>query len=352
MLITVLFLIGELLISSTTHVFDGGSPRRVIIQFAAFAAGMAAMPLVRYVDYMDFKKFYKLFYAVGIISLLLVYVPGLGSVQGGARGWIKLGKINVQPIEIAKLTFIISYAVYLDENAGKLNTIDQIAKALVMPIPILVLLVLQPDLGGAIVFMCITFGMLFFAGINLRIVTNALIISVLLFPLIYSYGLNLLMPYQADRIRDFFSFENGSGSDHALKSAIAIVSGGLTGKGPFKGDQHRFGFLPVSESDFIFAVAGEEYGIIGMGIIIALYGLFLTKLLKIAFSSRDMYGSLIVMGITSLFIYQFIQNVGMTIGLMPVTGLTLPFMSYGGSSMIMSMAEIFIVQCVAIRRRY
>lgn len=349
-IITCLFLIGEVLIASTTRVFDGGSSRSVIIQAVTFIAGMIAMPMAYIVDYQYFKKYYKIIYAVGIVMLLMVYIPGLGVERGGARGWLDLGPIDLQPIEITKLTFIVSYAAYLEERTGKLGKIEDIIRALIMPLPIIILLMLQPDLGGAIIFMCITFGMLFVAGINLKIVAQVFVALILLFPLVYNYGLDIFLKgYQADRIRDFFSFKGGS--DQVFQSIVAIVSGGIFGKGAFNGDQNRFGFLPVSDSDFIFAVAGEEYGIIGMTVIIAIYFVFLHKIINIAQSAKDMYGSLIVTGISSMFIYQFAQNVGMSIGVMPVTGIPLPFVSYGGSAMIMSMAEIFIIQSVAIKRK-
>lgn len=351
-IITILFIIGELLIASTTRVFDGGSTRRVLIQFLTFAFGMIMMPATHLVDYQDFKKYYKLIYILGVAALFLVYVPGLGVIRGGARGWINIGnKIDIQPIEITKITFILSYGVYLEKVSGNLNELTDIFKALIMPLPIIALLMLQPDFGGAVIFMCITFGMLLVAGINLKIVRTVIIIFILLFPIIYVYGLDIFLEgYQADRIRDFFNF-SGNGSDQVFQSIVAIVSGGLFGKGPFKGDQNRYGFLPVSDSDFIFAVGGEEYGIIGMIFIITLYFYFLYKLIDISRTAKDMYGSLIVIGIAAKFIYQFIQNIGMTIGLIPVTGIPLSFVSYGGSAMIMAMVEIFIVQNVAIKRK-
>lgn len=352
LIIAILFLIGEMLILSTTRVFDGGSSRRVMIQAITFIFGMALMPSCRFFNYQDFKKYYKIIYAIGIIALLLVYIPGLGVERGGARGWLSIaGKIYIQPIEITKISFIISYSVYLEKVSGKLNEVSDIMKALVMPFPIILLLMLQPDLGGAIIFMCITFGMLLVSGINMRIVMYSIIVFILLFPIIYVYGLDIfLSEYQAKRIRDFFNF-SGNGSDHVFQSIVAIVSGGLFGKGPFNGDQNRFGFLPVSDSDFIFAVGGEEYGIIGMTVIIFLYFIFLYKIINISRTAKDKYGSIIVIGIAFKFIYQFVQNIGMTIGLMPVTGIPLPFVSYGGSAMIMSMVEIFIVQNVATKRK-
>ena len=217
--------------------------------------------------------------------------------------------------------------------------------------PIILLLMKQPDLGGAIVFFCIVFGMLFLAQINMRIVNRIVVSIVLSFPIIYLYVLDkILSPYQMQRIKNFF--EPSSGDNYQVfRSIVAISSGGLFGKGPFAGTQNNLGFLSVSDSDFIFAVCGEEYGVIGMVILVAIYFLFLTRILYIAQTSKDLYGSLIVMGILSMFIYQFVQNIGMTMGIMPVTGLPLPFVSYGGSSMLMSMISIGLVENVASKRR-
>lgn len=353
-IVTILFLIGELLIASAIHVADGASPKRLFIQFGAFVLGLVMIFLMKFINYEDFKRYSIHIYALGIISLLLVYVPGLGATMGGARGWINLRVMFFQPIEIAKIAFIIVFANYLEKNEGNMNTIKDILKALVIPIPIIVLLLKQPDLGGVIVFCCIIFGMLFTAQINIGIVVKVGATLVLTFPLIYLYVLDkVLKGYQLERITKFFEFSSSATADNyqVYRSVIAISSGGLFGKGAFQGVQNNLGFLSVSDSDFIFSICGEEYGIVGMFILIGIYFLFMTKLIEIATTSKDLHGSLIVIGILSMFLYQFIQNIGMTIGIMPVTGVPLPFVSYGGSSMLMSMLSIGLIENVASKRR-
>ena len=340
-IITLLFLIGEVLIASAIHVNDGASPKRLFIQFASFILGLIFVGAMNIINYDDFKKYSKHIYALAIFALLLVYIPGLGVIRGGARGWIDLKVIDFQPIEIAKIAFILVFASYLEKNSGNINTLKEIIKAALIPMPIIILLMKQPDLGGAIVFFCIVFGMLFLAQINMKIVNRIIVTIVLTFPIVYLYVLDkILSPYQMQRIKNFFEPSTGD-NYQVFRSIVAISSGGIFGKGPFAGTQN----------DFIFAVCGEEYGVIGMVILVGIYFLFLTRILYIAQTSKDLYGSLIVVGVLSMFIYQFVQNIGMTMGIMPVTGLPLPFVSYGGSSMLMSMISIGLVENVASKRR-
>lgn len=354
LIISILFIIGEILIASAIHVNHGADPRRLIVQFGAFALGMIIIMAVGLINYEDFKRYDKHIYILAIASLLLVYVPGLGVNMGGARGWIDLRVMYFQPIEIAKIAFILVFAKYLEKNSGNINTFIDILKAVVIPMPIILLLLAQPDLGGAIVFFCIIFGMLFLAGINMKVVNKIVIFIILTFPLIYLYVLDkILKPYQMSRIKDFFAFSANATADNyqVFRSIIAIASGGIFGQGAFLGTQNNLGFLSVSDSDFIFSVLGEEYGIVGMFVLIGIYFIFLTRILSIAVSSKDLYGSLIVVGILSMFLYQFMQNIGMAIGIMPVTGVPLPFVSYGGSSMLMSMLAIGLIENVAAKRR-
>lgn len=352
-IITLLFIIGELLIASAIHVNDGASPKRLFIQLGAFIIGLIFIAMMKLINYEDFRKYNKQLYAFGMCALLLVYIPGLGASRGGARGWIDLKIIDFQPIEIAKISFILVFASYLEKNSGNINTLKDIIKAVAIPMPMILLILSQPDLGGAIVFFCIIFGMLFLAGIDMTIVTKCIVGFVLMFPIIYMYVLDkILHPYQMDRIRSFFEGSSNTGDNYQVfRSMVAIASGGIMGKGPFAGTQNNLGFLSVSDSDFIFAVCGEEYGVIGMFIIIGLYFLFMVRILNVAMTSKDLYGSLIVVGVLSLFMYQFIQNIGMTLAIMPVTGVPLPFVSYGGSSMLMSMISVGLIENVASKRR-
>lgn len=352
--VTVLFLIGLLLIASAIHVQDGASPKRLFVQSFSFLIGSTFIYFFKLINYDELKKYAKPIYIFSIISMLLVYIPGLGVERGGARGWIDLRFIDFQPIEIAKLGCIVVFAKYLEKNIGKLNTLAELFKAALIPMPIILLLMAQPDFGGAMVFFCIIFGMVFVAGIDLKLLFKIVAVSILLLPIIYNYVLPLVLrPYQMQRLTSFFSSSSSTtdGGYQVFRSLVAIASGGIFGKGPFSGSQNNLGFLSVSDSDFIFAVLGEEYGVIGMFIVIALYFYMLYKMVQIASTAIDTYGSLIVVGVLSMFIYQFLQNIGMALSIMPVTGLPLPFVSYGGSSMMMSMLAIGLVQNVATKRR-
>ncbi len=345
-----LFIIGLVLISSATGINEGGSYKRLIIQSASYFLGICCVIFAMFFDYNDFKKYEKQLYILSIGLLLLVYIPGLGKTQFNARSWIDLKVIDFQPIELVKLTFILGYAKYLEDRKNMLNDIREIFLAVLYPMPIIFLVMIQPDLGGAIVFSFIIFGMLYISGLNLKIVLYAIITALVCSPIIYNY---ILRPHQRTRIDAFLNpgdptFE---GNFQVIQSMIAIGSGKIFGKGLFNGTQNQYGFLPVTESDFIFAVLGEEFGLIGMSLVLLLYFIFFKRLYAIATSAKDFYGTLIIVGITSMFLYQFVQNVGMTMGVMPVTGVTLPFVSYGGSSMLTGMMALALVFNISIKRR-
>ena len=250
-------------------------------------------------DYNFLGKYYKGLYVVSLILLGVVLIPGIGAQMGGARSWLKLGPLYFQTSELVKLTFILSYAKIVESKKDKLNTLKEIIPVVIYAVPFIGLLFAQPDLGTAIVFCCIIAGMLFTAGLNIKL----------------------------------------------------IGSGGLTGKGLYNGTQNQEGFLPVQESDFIFAVIGEELGVIGMLVVILLYTLFLLRMIMLSREAKDFYGTLIVIGVMSMFAYQIIQNIGMTVAVIPVTGVTLPFISYGGSSLLTSLANLGLVLNVGMRRK-
>ncbi len=345
-----LFVIGLVLISSATGINEGGSFKRLIIQSISYFFGICCIIFAMFFDYNDFKKYEKQLYILGIGLLMLVYVPGLGKSQFNARSWIDLRIIDFQPIELVKLTFILGYAKYLEERKNMLHDLKEIMLAILYPMPIIFLIMIQPDLGGAIVFSCIMFGMLYISGLNLKIVFYSAFTALVCSPIIYNY---ILRPHQRTRIDAFLNpgdpaFE---GNFQVIQSMIAIGSGKIFGKGLFNGTQNQYGFLPVTESDFIFAVLGEEFGLIGMSVVLILYFIFFKRLYSLATSAKDFYGTLIIVGITSMFLYQFVQNVGMTMGVMPVTGVTLPFVSYGGSSMLTGMMGLSLVFNVSIKRR-
>lgn len=351
LIVVIIFVVGLVLIASAFKVNVTGRYRKLFVQIIAFGLGLTVVGFSMFFDYNDFKKYQKHFYIASILLLALVYVPKLGDVQGGARSWIKIKDgIYFQPLELVKILFILSYAKYLEKRRDQINNLKEVVKALLYPMPIVLMLMAQPDLGGAIVFLCITFGMIFIAGTNMKIVAYICICTFLTMPILYSY---VLEDHQRGRIDAFLHPGDMAymANYHAIQSMVAIGSGRITGRGLFNGTQNRYGFLPVTESDFIFAVLGEEFGFIGMMFLLALYFLFFLRILNTAMTAKDFYGTLICTGIISMFLYQFIQNIGMTIGIMPVTGLTLPFVSYGGSSILTSMMALALVFNVSVNKR-
>lgn len=336
--IVILYIIGMVLISSATQ-FD---VKRLVIQSGSFLIGLTFVLMSGIFDYRILKKYEKHLYILTIFLLLMVYIPGLGKVQFGARSWIDLGFMDFQTSEAAKITFTLAYAAFLERRKDKLNTLSEIAPALLYPMPIIILLLMQPDLGGAIVFLAITGVSLFAAGLNIRFIFNTLLIVALSTPILYKF---VLKDHQKVRIDAFLNPGDPSyaGNFQVIQSMTAIGSGGILGKGLYQGSISQNGFLPVTESDFIFAVLGEELGLIGMLVVILLFFIFLNRIYLVSRNAKDDYGNIMASGFLGMLFYQIFQNIGMTIGVIPVTGVTLPFVSYGGSSMLMTLIIMSII---------
>lgn len=352
LIITVLaiFIFGLVILSSATHVNRTGYYKQLYVQGLAFGLGMGMTIFILLIDYNFIGKYYKALYLISLILLGMVLLPVIGQEQMGARSWIKIGPLlNLQTSEIVKLTFILSYAKIVESKKDKLNTIKDIIPVVIYALPFIGLLLAQPDLGTAIVFMCIIGAMLFTAGLDLKLIKRGIVVLLVSMPLIYL----LMAPHQKIRIEAFLNPENVTlkGNYQVMQSLIAIGSGGTTGKGLYNGTQNQEGYLPVQDSDFIFAVTGEELGVVGMAFVIALYAIFLCRMIVIAREAKDFYGTLIVVGVMGMFAYQIIQNIGMTVALIPVTGVTLPFISYGGSSLLTSLANLGLVLNVCMRKK-
>lgn len=344
-----IFIFGIIILSSATHAIDTGNYSKIIKQIIAFSLAVILILVTLMIDYNTLGKNYKIFYIASIMLLLIIWVPGIGKAQEGSRRWIKLGPLYLQTSELVKITFIISYAKIVEKSRGKLNTIKELISVIIYAIPILILMLIQPDLGGTIVFGCIIFGMLFVAGLNIDIIKKAFIGLFILVPLIYMF----MAPHQKVRIQAFLHPDDLSypGNYQVVQSMIAIGSGGSKGKGLYNGTQNNSNFLPVQDSDFIFAVIGEELGMIGMFIVIFLYIMFIIRMINMAREAKDFYGTLLIVGVVSMFTYQIIQNIGMTMALIPVTGVTLPLISYGGSSLVSSLASLGLVLNVGMRKK-
>ncbi len=351
LLIVVLLLvaIGVVMVASATHVDSVGINRELRFQVISFGLGFLMMVILMIIDYRLWGKFYLLIYALSIGALLLVYVPGLGESRNNALSWINLRFMLFQTSEVAKIGFILSFAKLLEIRKGKLNSPLDLLLPLLFIAPFLYLLKEQPDLGTMLVFVFIFLGMLFVAGIDLKIVILSIIGFAVMLPLLYGS----LNDYVRDRIDAFLNPNDPTqrGYWQVKMSKITIGSGRIFGQGLFKGSFSANNFLPVQESDFIFAVLIEEFGFLGGVVVLGLYFLFFTRLIQIAFMAEDQFGTNIVIGVLFMFGYHVFQNIGMTMGIMPVTGVPLPFISYGGSSMLINMISIGLVMSVYLRRK-
>lgn len=341
-------LISTTLISSTAKADGFVFDNFVKMQSFAFILGFFAVALVLLVDYKYFNHFEKPLYIFSILMLLTVYIPGLGVEHYGARAWINLKIMDFQPSEIVKITFVLLLSMYLPKHIDSLKTYKGIFKVALYAAPF-ILIVLKEDLGSAIVFCMIWLAMIFYAGIDYKILGKFAALFTLSLPIIY----RLMATHQKVRIDAFLHPENTAlpGNYHVLQSKIAIGSGGITGKGLFAGTQKELGFVPVQKSDFIFSVIVEELGLIAGALVIIFYTLFLFRICAIAWNAKDEQGSLIAIGFIGMFAFQIFENIAMTMGIMPVTGITLPFLSYGGSSIVANMIALGLILNVGIRSK-
>ena len=298
-------------------------------------------------DYKSLGKYAQLLYGFNLVMLLAVMFVGTSAL--GAQRWIQIGPITLQPSEFSKLIMIISLAHVLDKRTGQLNTLkDVIPVFIYVGIPWL-LVMKQPDLGTSLVFLAILFGMLFVAGINMRLLMGIIAAGIAFMPIFWHF----LKDYQKMRLTVFINPNVdplGSGY-HIIQSKIAIGSGMLFGKGLFGGTQSQLNFLPENHTDFIFAVIGEELGFVGAVVILLLYLLLLYRGIKIAGAARDNFGTLMATGIVSMLAFHLLVNVGMTAGIMPVTGIPLPLMSYGVSALTTNLVCLGILLNIYMRRQ-
>ncbi|MBR1805353.1 MAG: rod shape-determining protein RodA [Selenomonadaceae bacterium] len=332
---------GLVIISSATHINTPGEERFWFVQrqgvFALVNAAIAV--LFMNFDYRGLQQHGKKLYIFNLIMLVAVMLFGHAAL--GAQRWIQIGPISLQPSEFSKLIMIICMAAVLEERMGKLNTIqDLLPIAAYVGIPF-ILVLKQPDLGTSLVFMAIFFGMVIACGMPWRFFFGIVVAGIASFPLLWQF----MKDYQKMRIMVFIDPNVdplGSGY-HIIQSKIAIGSGMLFGKGLFEGTQSQLNFLPENHTDFIFAVVGEELGFVGAVVLLLLYLIVLWRGIMIARDAGDVFGRLLAVGITSMLAFHVLVNVGMTTGIMPVTGIPLPLMSYGISSLTTNILAITIL---------
>ena len=332
--------------SATLHTKYSGFHTK---QMLWISGGLVAMFLFAKIDYHKLIDFVP--WAYGVCLLALLAVLAIGQKVLGARRWIRVGPMHFQPSEWVKLVLIIAVARYFANLGGRSLTWKDIFKAFALVGIPLLLVLKQPDLGTSLTYTPILIAGLFLGGVNLR---QALILSTCGLALVagvWSSG-KLLKPYQKARLTSFINPDNdprGTGYQ-LLQSKIAVGSGGVWGKGAEKGTQTQGDFLPIPHADFIFAAFSEEHGFVGALLVLLLYFLILMRLIQNAQTAADLPGSLIIMGIVAVLTFQIAVNVGMVIGFMPVTGIPLPLMSYGGSSVLFTFLALGAVMNVRMRR--
>jgi len=317
------------------------------------AIGLALASLAALIDYRTIRAYAPLVYLASILGLVAVLTP-LGKTINGAHSWIVLGGgFQVQPSELAKASLVVSLAMLLaerrDHEEGPRGG-DVVLVLLVAALP-MALILLQPDLGTVLVLVFIVLGVLAVSGASARWLGGLVLAGV-----VVSAGavqLGVLDDYQLARFAAFADPEldpRGVGYN-TNQARIAIGSGGLTGKGLFQGPQTSGRFIPEQQTDFVFTVAGEELGLLGASALLALLGVVLWRGLRIALLASDLFGRLLAAGVVCWFAFQSFVNVGMTLGIMPVTGLPLPFVSYGGSAMFANLLAVGLLQNVHLRSR-
>lgn len=337
------------IIGSATHINTPSDDRYWYVArqgiFTLFNIGVAIF-LMNF-DYKMLQGYGNKLYIFNLIMLLAVMFLGHSAL--GAQRWISIGPISIQPSEFSKIIMIISLATVMEHRIGKLNSLhDLLPVAAYVGVPFLLVLK-QPDLGTSLVFMAIFLGMLFVCGINLRLLGGLFAAGVAMMPLLWHF----LKDYQKMRIMVFMDPNVdplGSGY-HIIQSKIAIGSGMLFGKGLFQGTQSQLNFLPENHTDFIFAVVGEELGFLGVVVLLLLYLVVLWRGIKIAQDASDIFGRLLAVGITSMLAFHVLVNVGMTLGIMPVTGIPLPLMSYGVSSLTTNIMSIAMLLNIQLRKQ-
>jgi rod shape determining protein RodA len=343
--------IGVSMIYSTTYVTlpdgSGHAGPRFWVQLYAVGIGVAAMLICLALDYRFLAEHSLALY--GGLVLLLVYVLVGGKNAGGSTRWISLGVFNLQPSEFGRLALALILAMYFGENRrGAKNNGDLIVAGLFFFLPF-VLIAKQPDLGTAVTLVPVAFGIAYLAGLRLRLIAIVAIAGVLLAPVAWKVALK---DYQKSRIETFIDPEKdarGRGYQQ-IQARVTVGSGGLKGKGFRKGTQGQYKFLPVADNDFIFSVLAEEQGFIGVLVALGLYLFVILRSIEAARLAKDRIGVYLVGGIISGFAFQVIYNITMSAGLAPVKGLTLPLMSYGGSSMIATLAAFGLILNVRMRR--
>lgn len=337
--IILISLLGIVFIYSATwdgeHASSGLNPQ-VIKQCIWVGIGFVFLFMIANLDYLKILDFAYLAYALNLAALVFILL--FAGERYGARRWISLGPVSLQPSEFVKISVILVLSAFLGDRREKIGTIGNYLGAILIITPAVLLIFLQPDLGTALVLIPILFAMLFICGENVKFIITNIAIALLSLPVLWS----LLKGYQKSRLLVFLNPNlDPLGAGYTIiQSKIAIGSGGFFGKGWLNGTQSYLRFLPERHTDFIFSVIGEEWGFLGAVVLLGLYAILIWRGIMIMSTSDNIYGKTISAGIIILIAFQVFVNISMTIGIMPVVGLPLPAISYGGSNTVATLIAV------------
>jgi len=337
---------GLLSIFSTSFVQD----KTFFIKQAIFiVAGFFLILVFSFLDYRFFRNHSLLLLAIYILSvLMLVAVLFVGKITHGALSWIKIGSFNFEPVEFAKFAMILILAQYFSLRHIELYRLTHIIISGLYTGVVTLLVFFQPDFGSAMVLIFLWIGVMIIAGIKLRQLLLLLLLGIIIFSVSWFAALK---PYQKQRITSFINpylDPKGSGY-HRIQSMIAIGSGGFWGRGLGQGTQSQLNFLPEQHTDFIFASIAEEWGFVGIFFVFVFYFLFFWRIIKTALAAPNNFARLFCVGFSVVLIFHIVVNIGMNLGILPIAGISLPFVSYGGSNLLINFLMLGIVQSIAVR---
>lgn len=326
----------------------GGNISAIRTQLISTIIGFIAIAIVCTMDLDVIKRSFRVIYGLSIGLLILTLLIGRGLDAWGAKSWIYIGSFSIQPSEIVKILLIFSFAAYLDKYKLTINEPKRLILSLIFVGFPVGLILLQPDFGTAMVYLFFIAAMLFVAGISWKWIIILLLTGLAAGFFIFTN----LSGYRADRIENFLNpNRDTSGSNwQQQQGLIAIGSGMLNGRGYMKGTQSQYGYIPEKETDFIFSVLAEELGFIGAIVLIVLFAIVILRLVKIAKSSRNTFVTNMVTGIAAMLFIHIFENIAMTIGLMPVTGIPLPFLSSGGTFQLICLSEIGLALSASMQK--
>ena len=309
--------------------------------------GFAICFILSQINYSGLRVYSRVLYVCCLVLLVLVLF--FGQVINGTKGWFAFFGFHFQPVELAKISLIVLLAKFFSNRLQQFYVSKHIIISLLMALSFVCLIMIQPDLGSSLVIMAIWFILLLLTGIPKKYLLILFVVLLLLFIFVWFVG---LAPYQRDRILVFVdpSIDPLGSGYNVTQATIAIGSGGLFGRGLGFGSQSQLKFIPESQTDFLFAVIAEELGFFGVCLVAGFWLLLFYRLIAIAQKARDDFGMFLVLGIAALLFSHFFVNIGMNMGIMPVTGISLPFLSYGGSFLVTAMALIGIAQSVNVHK--